>query len=128
MSQEPLVRESQKVQTLRQSSKKSSKSVNQMPLCMCVSREKDGQNQDVTTLRMVPGALLGGYMMHSFGESPSRRKRIALVADFGGLTAPEILFERKGVSGNTDQSKEKREKLPEELEKALKEQSYLLTQ
>ena len=32
---------------------------------------------------------------------PQRRRRIALVADFGGNTAPEILFERKGVFGNT---------------------------
>lgn len=46
-----------------------------------------------------------------FWGVPQRRKRIALVADFGGLTAPEILFERKGVSGNTDQSKEKREEI-----------------
>ena len=45
-----------------------------------------------------------------FWGVPQRRKRIALVADFGGLTAPEILFERKGVSGNTDQSEEKRQK------------------
>ena len=34
-----------------------------------------------------------------FWGVPQRRKRIALVADFGGLTAPEILFERKGVPG-----------------------------
>ena len=33
-----------------------------------------------------------------FWGVPQRRKRIALVADFGGLTAPEILFERKGLS------------------------------
>lgn len=31
---------------------------------------------------------------------PQRRRRIALVADFGGLSASEILFVRKGVSGN----------------------------
>ena len=36
-----------------------------------------------------------------FWGVPQRRKRIALVADFGGETAPEILFERKGVSGDT---------------------------
>ena len=34
-----------------------------------------------------------------FWGVPQRRKRIALVADFGGLTAPEILFEREGVPG-----------------------------
>ena len=33
---------------------------------------------------------------------PQRRRRIALVADFGGLTAPEILFERESLQRNTD--------------------------
>ena len=33
---------------------------------------------------------------------PQRRRRIALVADFGGGTAHEILFERAGVSGNLE--------------------------
>lgn len=32
-----------------------------------------------------------------FWGVPQRRKRISLVADFGGLSAPEILFERKGL-------------------------------
>ena len=31
---------------------------------------------------------------------PQRRKRISVVADFGGFTAPEISFIRKGVSGD----------------------------
>lgn len=35
---------------------------------------------------------------------PQRRKRIALVADFGGQRAAEILFERTGVPGNPDES------------------------
>lgn len=34
-----------------------------------------------------------------FWGVPQRRKRIALVADFGGKCAPEILFEREGVPG-----------------------------
>ena len=34
---------------------------------------------------------------------PQRRKRIALVVDFGGQRATEILFERTGVSGNPDE-------------------------
>lgn len=33
-----------------------------------------------------------------FWGVPQRRRRIALVADFGGQAAPEILFEREGVS------------------------------
>ena len=39
-----------------------------------------------------------------FWGVPQRRRRIALVADFGGESAPEILFERKGVSWNTAES------------------------
>lgn len=35
---------------------------------------------------------------------PQRRKRIALVSDFGGQRAAEILFERTGVPGNFDES------------------------
>jgi DNA (cytosine-5)-methyltransferase 1 len=35
---------------------------------------------------------------------PQRRKRIALVADFGGQRAAEILFERTSLSGNPDES------------------------
>ena len=39
-----------------------------------------------------------------FWGVPQRRRRIALVADFGGLTAPEILFEREGLSGDPSES------------------------
>lgn len=35
---------------------------------------------------------------------PQRRRRISVVADFGGDTAGEILFERKSVSGNPAES------------------------
>lgn len=45
-----------------------------------------------------------------FWGVPQRRRRIALVADFGGLSAGEILFVRKSVSGDTDEGKQKREK------------------
>ena len=39
-----------------------------------------------------------------FWGVPQRRRRIALVADFGGDTAPEILFERESVSGDSQES------------------------
>ena len=32
---------------------------------------------------------------------PQRRRRIALVCDFRGMSAPEVLFEREGVRGDT---------------------------
>lgn len=51
------------------------------------------------------------YRLHDaqFWGVPQRRKRIALVADFGGTSAPEILFERKGVSRDIAESGEERE-------------------
>ena len=59
------------------------------------------------------GCILGdgwsiAWRVHDaqFWGVPQRRKRIALVADFGGSTAPEILFERKGLSGNITESGE----------------------
>ena len=36
-----------------------------------------------------------------FWGVPQRRRRIALVADFGGQSAPEILFVRKSLSGDS---------------------------
>ena len=41
--------------------------------------------------------------------TPQRRKRIALVADFGGLSASEVLFERKGLSWHPEPSAEERQ-------------------
>ena len=40
-----------------------------------------------------------------FWGVPQRRRRIALVADFGGHSAPEILFVRKSVSGDSEPNK-----------------------
>lgn len=47
-----------------------------------------------------------------FWGVPQRRKRIALVADFGGESAPEILFERKGLSWNPNESRPERKDAP----------------
>ena len=44
-----------------------------------------------------------------FWGVPQRRRRIALVADFGGGSAPEILFEREGLRGDPSQSGTARE-------------------
>ena len=44
-----------------------------------------------------------------FWGVPQRRRRIALVADFGGQSAPEILFVRKGVSRDSEPGKTARE-------------------
>lgn len=48
------------------------------------------------------------WTVHNAAEwgVPQRRVRISLVADFGGLSASEILFERKGMSWNPGPSGE----------------------
>lgn len=64
------------------------------------------------------GCLMGGgwsiaWRVHDaqFWGVPQRRKRIALVCDFGGHTAPEILFERKGLRGDTAEGGTARERI-----------------
>ena len=44
-----------------------------------------------------------------FWGVPQRRRRIALVADFGGQSAPEILFVRNSLSGDIESGKPKGE-------------------
>lgn len=52
-----------------------------------------------------------------FWGVPQRRRRIALVADFGGLAAPEILFERESVSGDSEKSRAARKRAATDFEK-----------
>lgn len=47
---------------------------------------------------------------------PQRRRRIALVADFGGCTAAEILFERKSLFGDFTESRAERKRPAREVE------------
>ena len=51
-----------------------------------------------------------------FWGVPQRRRRIALVADFGGGSAPEILFEREGMRGNPAQSGAERQGIATDAE------------
>ena len=48
--------------------------------------------------------------------TPQRRRRIALVADFGGHRAPEVLFEREGVSWDSHEGAAKGEDVAEGVE------------
>ena len=54
---------------------------------------------------------------------PQRRKRISLVADFGGKSAPEILFECKGVPRNTEPGGEERKRPSEGTEGSVRNSS-----
>ena len=55
-----------------------------------------------------------------------RRERIALVADFGGLTAPEILFEPKSLLGETEASKAPREETSNNARSSIDQTVYCL--
>lgn len=70
------------------------------PLFLCLQR--DGRKPDALPewVQTDRSPSPGEFTTRSFGGVPQRRKRIALVADFGGLSAPEILFERAGLRGN----------------------------
>ena len=52
---------------------------------------------------------------------PQRRKRIYLVADFGGNTAPEILFEQDSLRGDTEKSRKERKGTPHSAGDSTKE-------
>ena len=53
--------------------------------------------------------------------TPQRRKRISLVADFGGQSAPEILFVRKSLSGHTDESYTEGKQTPSNTQRSVGE-------
>ena len=61
-----------------------------------------------------------------FWGVPQRRKRIALVADFAGLSAPEILFERKGLSRDIEPSEEEGQGTAESAGASTDRASYTL--
>ncbi len=54
-----------------------------------------------------------------FWGVPQRRERIALVSDFGGLCAPEVLFERKGLHWYPDEIGEKGKAAPRDYEASI---------
>jgi len=71
------------------------------------------------------GAIMGsGYSIAwrildaQYWGVPQRRRRIFLVADFGGQSAPEILFKRKGLSRHLAESRKTREGIATDAERS----------
>lgn len=101
MSLEPLAQTKEKT-SVRSSKKRSASSAKKPPLFLCLSA--DGQQPDALMEWGGDWSVAWRVFDAQFWGVPQRRRRIALVADFGGLTAPEILFEREGLSGDTSES------------------------
>jgi len=58
------------------------------------------------------GGVSVAWRLHDaqFWGVPQRRERVSVVADFGGLSAGEILFESESLQGNPDESRAARER------------------
>ena len=90
-SQEPCRQTEERIS--ESSSKRRQESQTRMPLFLDLRKNGGGSGA------IVADGWSIAWRIHDaqFWGVPQRRKRIALVADFGGQTAPEILFERKGL-------------------------------
>ena len=122
-----------KEQTYKLSSRKSSVSQSQLlPLCLCL--QKSGARADASTMSWggwsvawrVHDAQFWGATQYVDGRvwhrgTPQRRKRIALVADFGGLTAAEILFVKKGLHGDFAEIREEGQGTSTDIERSIGE-------
>ena len=92
-------------------------------VCVCVP---DGGWTKSGCYYSADGKWSVAWRLHDaqFWGVPQRRKRIALVADFGGLSAPEILFERKGLRWNIEQGESERESAATRAESRFRETVY----
>lgn len=95
-SPEPLAQT--KARTSEQSCRKQSKSSAKKPP-LFLSLKTGGPQQDALPIWGGEWSVAWRVFDAQFWGVPQRRRRIALIADFGGLTAPEILFERESVRG-----------------------------
>lgn len=110
------------VKTSGQYLQKSSESQNQTrPMCLCLKKES-GQKPGAYTMSWggwsiawrVHDTQFWGAAQYADGRmltagTPQRRERIALVADFAGLSAPEVLFERSGLRRDPSPQQEKKQ-------------------
>ena len=114
--------DTQREQTSKPSSRKSSKSQSQMlPMCLCLTRAS-GQKPDVSTMNWEDGALLGDYTMHSFGESPREENASHLSQILVDSAHRKYYLSAKAALGILRRAREKGKPLPEILKTALENQ------
>ena len=122
--------------TSEQLSKKSSKSANQIPMCISVCRMEDGQSRGASTLLMEDGALLGEFSIRSFGEQPNT---LITECTFGELhrgvkeshlsqiledsVLPKYFLSERACKGILNRANNRGKELPEQLREALERQA-----
>ena len=92
-------------------------------VCVCVCHLEDGLKQDVTTLAMVHGHLLGEYTMHSFGESPREENVSRLSQILEDSAHPKYSLSARACQGILNRAERRGKELPQELKEALIAQS-----
>ena len=119
-SPEPLAQT--RAKTSPQSSKKrSGSSSRKPPLFLCLKR--DGQNPDASTMSWEPGALLGEFTMHSFGEYPSEENASRLSQILEDSPHPKYSLSERACLGILTRAERRGKELPPELKAALLAQS-----
>ena len=108
-----------KAKTSGASSKKPQGSLKKMPLYLDL-RKKDGTIQE--PLWETGGALLGEYMMHSFGESPNEERESHLSQILEEQVPPKYSLSAKAALGILNRASKRGKELPEILKEALENQ------
>ena len=109
-----------KERTSESSSKKSQKSATKMPLFLCLTKE-NGQTADASW--ETDGVSLGGYSMHSFGESPKDVAESHLSQILEDTPHPKYYLSAKACTGILRRAERRGKELPPMLKEALERQS-----
>ena len=122
MCQEPSVATAEKTSkpSLRKSSGSSSRNA---PMCLCL-KTADGAKQDACMTNWADGALLGGYTMHSFGESPREENESRLSQILEECVPQKYYLSARACQGILNRAKRRGKDLPSELKAALEVQAY----
>jgi hypothetical protein len=109
-----------KAKTSEPSSKKQRKSSAKMPLYLDLRGASGAQ---AAASWVMGGALLGEYMMHSFGECPSVENVSLLSQILEDSPLPKYSLSARACAGILRRAEKRGKKLPELLEETLKRQS-----
>ncbi len=92
-------------------------------MCLCLMGG-GGRTQDASTMQWANGALLGDFMTHSFGESPSEENASRLSQILVDCPHPKYYLSAKACNGILTRAARRGKKLPPELETALTAQAH----